>query len=170
MFLTFIVGTASDAFSGELGTSVESELRSRYEFAPAAIAERYESEPVSAAGWLELQSLASSMLGERAAPCLTGVEAYQAVYIPRDVEGIDQVEVPGAADPLQVASLEALIGELTRFAETAQLPTDDLELMALAAEYLEEGGERELDFQTYVQLMLSARQAVARKQALWIVS
>ena len=170
MWLTFIVGTAADAFEGDLGASVETELRSRYRFAPAPLTDRYESEPVRAAGWRDLQSLVSSMLGEEAAPHLTGVEAYQAVFIPSTVKGVEQVTLPGVADPLQVASLDSLIGELSTFAERAQLPTDDLELMQLAADYLEEEGERELDFQTYVQLMLSARQALARKQALWIVT
>jgi len=43
--------------------------------------------------------------------------------------------------------------------------------MQLAAKYLEEDElvEADLDVQTYLQLMLSARQAVARGQALWIV-
>jgi len=43
--------------------------------------------------------------------------------------------------------------------------------MHLAAKYLEDDElfDRDLDIQTYVQLMLSARQAVARRQPLWIV-
>jgi hypothetical protein len=167
MPLTFVVGTAADAFKGELAASVENELRSRYSFVPAAIAEPYESEPVPVAGWRELQALMQTMLGTSR---LTEVEAYQAVFIPGYLDGVDHVEVPAVADPLQVASLEMLVDELRRFASQAQLPTDDLELMQLAADYLESAGDTELDFQTYVQLMLSAKQAIARKQALWIVS
>ena len=75
-----------------------------------------------------------------------------------------------AADPLQVGSLDALLEELRRFASATSLPTDDLELMRLAASYLEdEDPDADLDVQTYVQLMLSAKQASARGQALWVV-
>jgi hypothetical protein len=167
MPLTFVVGTAADAFKGDLAASIENELRARYSFVPAAIAEPYESEPVPTGGWRELQALMQTMLGTSR---LSQVEAYQAVFIPGFLDGVDQVEVPAVADPLQVASLDMLVDELRRFASQAQLPTDDLELMQLAADYLESAGDTELDFQTYVQLMLSAKQAIARKQALWIVS
>ena len=170
MPLTFVVGTASDAFRGELAATVERELLARYSFRPASTGERYESEPVNAAGWRELQNLMSSMLGAGSAPQLTKVDAYQAVYIPAPIKSVDHLQVPGVADPLQVASLPGLVEELTKFASHAGLPTDDMELMSLAADYLEAGADRELDFQTYVQLMLSARQAMARKQALWVVA
>lgn len=170
MALTFVVGTAADAFVGDLAAAVENELRSRYSFTPARTDDRYESEPVNAAGWRDLQTLMSSMLGAGSAPELTEVDAYQAVYIPAQIAGVDHVQLPGVADPLQVASLGALVEQLTKFAVHAGLPTDDIELMGLAADYLESSADREHDFQTYVQLMLSARQAMARKQALWIVA
>ncbi|HEX6178646.1 MAG TPA: hypothetical protein VF057_09830 [Thermoanaerobaculia bacterium] len=170
MALTFVVGTAADAFAGDLAGAVEDELRSRYSFTPARTDDRYESEPVNAAGWRDLQNLMSSMLGAGTAPQVTEVDAYQAVYIPAAIPRVDHVQLPGVADPLQVASLGALVDQLTNFAGHAGLPTGDLELMGLAADYLEAGADREHDFQTYVQLMLSARQAMARKQALWIVS
>jgi hypothetical protein len=168
--LTFVVGTASDVFPPDFAQTVEALLKDRYGFAAAPNDEAYRSEGVSAGGWRELQELATSMLGSAAAKHLTGVEAYQAVYLPATFESIDQVTVPNAADPIQVASLPALLAELSEFAARAQLPTDELELMGLAADYLEAESEKELDFQTYVQLMLSAKQAVARKQPLWIVT
>jgi hypothetical protein len=165
--LTFVVGTAADAFRGDLASSVADAIRTRYAFEPAAAGDPYESEPVHASGWRELQNLMVSMLGESR---LSEVEAYQAVFIPGKANGVDHVALPAVADPLQVGSLETLVDELTRFASHAQLPTDDLELMQLAADYLESAVDTELDFQTYIQLMLSARQAIARKQALWIVA
>ena len=170
MSLTFVAGTASDVFSGDLAAAVHSVLTSRYRFEPAALSEPYRSEPVSGAGWRDLQQLVGSMLGADAAPHLTKVEAYQAVYIPTHVNGVDHVPLPNVADPLQVSNLEALISELAKFAAQAQLPTGELELMGLAADYLEAEADKELDFQTYVQLMLSAKQALARRQALWIVT
>lgn len=161
---------AGDVFPPDLAASIESELTARYSFSAARGEDPYRSEPVNPAGWRELQNLIRSMLGTGGAPHFTSVDAYQAVYIPAAVIGVDQVALPNTADPLQVSSLESLIEELSRFAEQAQLPTDDLELMQLAADYMEAEVERELDFQTYVQLMLSAKQAVARRQALWVVT
>ena len=81
------------------------------------------------------------------------------------------IGTPNVADPFHVISLSALMDALQKFARGASLPTDDVELMQLAAKYLEEDElvEADLDVQTYVQLMLSARQALARRQALWIV-
>ena len=168
--LTFIAGTAADVFGpGPFADTVAFELRSRFSFEAAALSDPYQSEPVEGTGWRDLQKLASSMLSS--SPHLSGVDAYQAVYIPATLPKVEQVVIPNAADPLQVASLTKLIDELTSFAQHASLPTDDLELMSLAAKYLEDDTmiDRELDLQTYVQLMLTAKQAVARRQALWIV-
>ena len=104
------------------------------------------------------------------APQITTVDAYQAVYVPSGVDSVEHLPVANLADPLQVGNLTELIAELQRFAASASLPTDDVELMQLAAHYLESDDFRaDLDVQTYVQLMLSARQAAARRQPLWIV-
>ena len=63
-----------------------------------------------------------------------------------------------------------MLEELRRFAAAASLPTDDVELMQLALRYFESDDfDADLDVQTYVQLMLSAKQASARGQALWVV-
>ena len=170
MSLTFVVGTAADVFGGELARAVSDALATRFHDANAAGDEAYRSEPVHASGWLQLQQLAKSMLGNTA-PQLTTVEAYQAVYVTADTD-VQHVAIPNAADPLQIGSIPRLLEELTRFATAASLPTDVLELMQLAAHYMEsdELFERDLDTQTYVQLMLSARQAAARRQALWVVT
>jgi hypothetical protein len=169
--LTFVAGTPADVFGGGFGDAVARELIARYRFTAAPNETPYHSEPVDGSGWRDLQKLAGSMLGE-SAPHLSKVEAYQAVYIPAPLTDVEHVAIANAADPLQVASLTALIDELTRFAHHASLPTDDLELMGLAARYLEDDEmiDKELDLQTYVQLMLTAKQAVARRQALWVVA
>ena len=169
--LTFVAGSTADVFGGDFAENVEAELRTRFGFTATKHDEPYRSEPVNATGWRELQKLAVSMLGNDAAKNLTKVDAYQAVYIPADTQP-QQVPIANAADPLQVASLPALIRELNDFASRASLPTDDLELMSLAAQYLEddESYEKELDVQTYVQLMLTAKQAMVRGQALWVVT
>lgn len=167
MGLTFVVGSAADVFSGDLARAVDDALHTRFSFGTSA-EEKYESEPVDATGWRELQRRVHQTLD--VAPHLTGVDAYQAVYLPANVDHVEYVPIPNVADPLQVASLPALLEELRRFAATASLPTDDLELMKLSAHYLESDDfDADLDVQTYVQLMLSAKQANARAQALWIV-
>jgi hypothetical protein len=160
--LTFIVGTAADVFGAELARAIDAVLQTR------ADGEAYHSEPVAAMGWRALQSRVLRALD--AAPQLTTIDAYQAVYLPSHADGVQHVPVGTLADPLQVGSLPALLEELHRFAASASLPTDDLELMRLAAHYLESDDvDADLDVQTYVQLMLSAKQAMVRKQALWVV-
>ena len=167
MGLTFVVGTATDVFAGDVARAVDQALHSRFAFSTNA-EEKYESEPVHASGWRELQRRVHQTLD--VAPHLTAVDAYQAVYLPATFEQVEHVPIPNVADPLQVASLPALLEELRRFASGASLPTDDVELMQLAAHYLESDFDADLDVQTYVQLMLSAKQANARGQALWVVT
>jgi hypothetical protein len=166
--VTFIVGSAADAFDADFARAVAEQLRTRYAYAEKAGEESYRSDPVNVKGWRELQTLMRNMIGPTAAPHFTDVDAYQTVYVPADIARVESIPIENAADPLHVASLPALIRELTTFAETAQLPTDEVKLMELAAEYLEAEEDRELDFQTYVQLMMSAKQAAARGQALFV--
>ena len=166
--LTFVVGNAADVFSGDLARAIDDALRTRF---PEAVAKRedpYESEPVDASGWRALQRRVHETLD--VAPHVTTVDAYQAVYVPVAMDHVEHVPIPNAADPLQVGSLPALLDELHRFASSASLPTDDVELMQLGAHYLEGDEHADLDVQTYVQLMLSAKQASARGQALWVVT
>jgi hypothetical protein len=162
-----VVGSATDVFAGSLAQAIDAELRQRYPSVENDGDGPYESEPVEALGWRKLQQRVMQTLD--AAPQLTTVDAYQAVYVPVAHEQVEHVPVATLADPLQIGSLPALIEELRRFAAGAALPTDDVELMQLAAHYLEGDFDADLDVQTYVQLFLSAKQAAARKQALWVV-
>jgi hypothetical protein len=159
--LTFIVGTAADVFGADLARVIDAELGTR------VAGDAYESEPINVLGWRALQKRVLETLD--VAPQLTSIDAYQAVYVP-GAASIEHKPIGTLADPLQIGSLDALLDELRRFASAASLPTDDLELMRLAAQYLEhEDADADLDVQTYVQLMLSAKQASARQQALWVV-
>ena len=167
MSLTFVVGSATDVFAGELAQAIEAELRKQF---PSVVRDDdgpYESEPVDAMGWRQLQQRVMRTLD--VAPQLTTVDAYQAVYVPVAHAQVEHVPVANLADPLQIGSLPALIDELHRFAAGSSLPTDDVELMQLAAHYLEDDFDADLDVQTFVQLLLSAKQASARNQALWVV-
>jgi hypothetical protein len=166
--LTFVVGTAADVFAGDLASAIEAELRKQFPGEARDGTDAYQSEPVEATGWRHLQQRVLRSLD--IAPQLTSIDAYQAVYVPAAHPNVEHLPIANLADPLQVGSLPALIEELRRFAATASLPTDDLELMKLAAHYLEnDDPDADLDVQTYVQLMLSAKQALARNQALWVV-
>jgi hypothetical protein len=164
--LSFIVGNAADVFAGDLARVVDGELRQRY-----ALPHRddpYTSEPVGASGWRQLQQRVLRAVD--VSPQLASIDAYQAVYVPATLAQVEHLPIANLADPLQIGSLPLLLEELKQFAAAASLPTDDLELMKLAAHYLEhEDAEADLDVQTYVQLMLSAKQATARGQALWVV-
>lgn len=159
MSLTFVVGTAADVFGPELGGAIGAAVP------VSAGIEAYHSEPVGVGGWRALQGAVMRALD--AAPQLTTVDAYQAVYLP-GVRDVQHVAVANLADPLQVGSLDALLAELTAFAAAQSLPVDDVELMNLFAQLLE-SDEVNLELETYVQLMLSAKQARARGQALWVV-
>jgi hypothetical protein len=159
MALTFVAGTARDVFGVGLGAAIEAVLPT-----PGGT-EPYRSDPVDASGWRALQ--AGVMRALDVAPQLTTVDAYQAVYVP-GFSGVSHVAVANLADPLQVGSLDALLAELQQFAAAASLPTDEVELMSLAAQLLE-SDEVNLELETYVQLMLTAKQAFARRQALWVV-
>jgi hypothetical protein len=160
--LTFVAGSAHDVLGRELALAVEGALRERYAIQDGQAEEAYHSDAVDVRGWVALQ---------RHIPQLAGIDAYQAVFVDAPLKGIDEIAVPNVADPFHVTSLSALVDALRKFAAGRKLPTDDVELMQLAAKYLEDDElvEADLDVQTYIQLMLSARQAMARHQALWIV-
>ena len=159
--LTFIAGSAHDVLGPDLARAVEAALDQRFSIKDGQGDEPYRSDEVDVRGWVELQ---------KRIPQIAGIDAYQAVFVDAPLKGIEEIAVPNVADPFHVASLPALLDALRKFAASSSLPTDDVELMQLAAKYLEDDElvEADLDIQTYVQLMLSARQAVARQQALWI--
>ena len=162
MPLTFVAGSAHDVLGPELARAVEAMLHDRFALAAGQPGNPYTSDETDARGWSELQ---------KKIPQLAGIDAYQAIFLDAQISGIETLAVPNLADPFHVASLPDLVRNLGAFASASSLPTDDLELMQLAVKYLEDDAliDADLDVQTYVQLMLSARQAVARKQALWIV-
>jgi len=165
--LTFLVGNAFDVFAGELASAVDALLRERFPSIAPGRGEPYASEPVEALGWRQLQERVMRTLDS--ASQLTTIDAYQAVYVPVAQPAIEHAPIANLADPLQIGSLPLLLEELRRFAAAASLPTDDVELMQLAAHYLENDFDSDLDVQTYVQLLLSAKQAAVRNEALWIV-
>jgi hypothetical protein len=160
--LTFVAGSAHDVLGPDLARAVEETLRQKFPVTNGEGEDPYRSDEVDIRGWAELQTRV---------PQIAGIDAYQAVFVAAPLRGIEEVTVPNVADPFHVASLPALVDGLQQFAKRAKLPVDEVELMQLAAKYLEDDElvDADLDVQTYVQLMLSARQAMARNQALWIV-
>ena len=169
--MSFVVGSAADVFPPDFARSVDAELWKRYPAPKGGSDEAWQSDIVEHEGWKQLQQLATSMLGG-AHPSQLAVDAYQMVWVPAAFAHVEHIAIPNAADPLQVGSLPTLLEELRVFAGAASLPTDDVELMELAAHYLEDdlSYDKDLEIQTYVQLMLAAKQAAARGLALWIAS
>ena len=164
--LAFVAGAAADVFTPDLAEAVDGVLRARGGAVEAG--EIYRSDPVDARGWSRLQARVARTLD--AAPQLTTMDAYQSVYLPNGGSAVERVPIENVADPLEIGSLDALLAELRAFAAKAALPTDDVELMQLAAHYLENDAlvEQDLDVQTYIQLMLAAKQSAAHGVPLWI--
>jgi hypothetical protein len=163
--ITFLVGDAADVFPPDFASSAQAELRKRFPSLTTG-EEAYRSDDVDVLGWRELQRRVGA-----AVPQVSRMEAYQAVYLPSAPATIEPVAIANAGDPLQIGSVDALLAELRAFAASASLPTDDIELMQLGTKYLEDDAlyDSDLDVQTYIQLMLSAKQAAARGLPLWIV-
>jgi hypothetical protein len=168
--LVFVAGNAADVFAPDLAKAIEAGLRNRFPALAAFRSEPYRSEPVEGIGWPQLQTRVMRTI--EAAPHLSGLDAYQSVYLPLRFEIVEHIIIPTVADPLEAGSLDALLDELRLFAAKASLPTDDVELMQLAAKYLEDDAlfDTDLDIQTYVQLFLTAKQAAAHRVGLWIDS
>ena len=166
--LVFIAGTPADVFAPDLARGIEIELAAHFPGLPAIAGEVYRSEGVEPIGWSRLQTRVAQSIP--AAPHLTSIDAYQSVYLPVSLPAVQHLLIPNAADPLEVGSLEHLLDELRQFAAAAGLPTDDVEMMQLSAHYLEDDElfEQDLDVQTYLQLMLAAKQSAAHSLPLWI--
>ncbi len=163
MPLTFVAGSAADVFGPELARAVDAELRRRFPALTIADGDAYRAEPVEFAGWTALR---------KRVPQLATIEPYQAAFLPVTFNGVESLPIANAADPLQVASLTTLLDALRGFAVGAGLPLDAVELMQLAARYLEDDAlfDTDLDVQTYAQLMLCAKEAIAHGQAVWLVA
>jgi hypothetical protein len=166
--IVFVAGNATDVFAPDLAQAIEAEVRKRFPALPEGRFDAYRSEPVEGIGWSKLQE--SVMRAIPSAPQITGLDAYQSVYLPLALDRVEHLLIPTVADPLEAGSLPRLLEELRLFALSVSLPTDDVELMQLAAKYLEDDAlfDADLDVQTYVQLLLTAKQAAAHNVALWI--
>jgi hypothetical protein len=165
--LFFVAGNAADVFASDLAAAIDAALRAHFPALRVVDGDAYQSDPVDAAGWTQLQGRALRLIS---APHLGGLDAYQSVYLPLRFERVEHIAIPTVADPLEVGSLDMLLDELRLFASHASLPTDDVELMQLAAKYLEDDDlfSSDLDIQTYVQLLLTAKQAMAHGFSLWL--
>src|SRR5204863_1931707 len=113
----------------DLGRAVEGALRQRFSLKDGKVDEPYRSDEVDVRGWVALQTRV---------PQIANIDAYQAVFIDAPLKGIEEIFLPNVADPFHVAGLQALIDGLSSFAAVSSLPTDDVELMQLAAKYLED--------------------------------
>src|SRR5206468_13070435 len=119
MPMSFVVGTAADIFPPDFARSIDAELWKRYPAPKDGGEEAWQSDLVDPGGWRLLQQLATSMLGGAHPSQLTGVDAYQMVWVPATFSHVEHIAIPNAADPLQVGSLPTLVEELRVFAGAA---------------------------------------------------
>jgi hypothetical protein len=98
------------------------------------------------------------------------MEAWLGVYVPGETE-IGGFAFDGRSTPLAVASLDQLIAELGSIGIALGLPANRADLQALFRGYQDDDDRCDDDphIQTYVQLILSAREGQRRNQPLWVV-
>ena len=161
MALVFVAGNAADVFAPDLAAAIDAELRTRFPSLRRVDGDAYRSDPVDAVG-MDATAGPRDAFDLRAAPRRVGCVSDRFTF--RCGSNASSTSPsPTVADPLEVGSLDMLLDELRLFASHASLPTDDVELMQLAAKYLEDDDlfSSDLDIQTYVQLLLTAKQASA---------
>jgi hypothetical protein len=98
------------------------------------------------------------------------MEAWQGVYVPVETD-IGVFTFDGHSTPLSVASLDHLLGELEAIGVALGVRTEGADLQSLFLGYCDDDDrcDDDMDIQTYVQLLLSAREAKKRNQPLWVV-
>jgi hypothetical protein len=173
MGLDFTVGTAAAAFKQPFDSEVERAVESEFGITLPRDEQEYEayySEEVGWSWWGMLQERAASVLGEERVTHLLAVEAWQGVFLPARISPT-RIQPRGFSAPVQCASLPELARELEAFAEALTLPTDEGGLRALVQKYNDDDElvDSDGDIQTYVQLMLAAKDAVLRNLPLWVV-
>ena len=172
MGLIFTVGRPASVFDDPVAELIQHVLDAECEghLAPeGGEATPFHSAELGWSGWNLLQERARVALTAEAVPNLLSMDAIHGAYLP----GWDEAGAIVFDDypmPLDVASLEGLIGELERVGPALGLATDDAGLARIAAKYADdESRDDDMEVQAYAQLLLAARQAVARRQPLWVV-
>ncbi len=131
--------------------------------------EPYYSTELGWSGWGLLQERSCDLLGEDALPAFLSMEAWNGCYVPCETKP-RAVTIEGQDTPLSIASLAALTVELEAIGKALKLATDNEGLAELAEKYNDDDFiEDDMDVQTFVHLLLAAREAEDRRQALWIV-
>ena len=132
-------------------------------------AEPFHSGELGWSGWGLLQERARVALAPEEVPNLLSMDAIHGAFLP----GWDEAGAILFDDypmPLDVASLEGLIAELERIGPALGLATDEAGLDRIAARYVDdEARDDDMEIQTFAHLLRAARQAVARRQPLWVV-
>jgi hypothetical protein len=70
--LVFVAGNAADVFAPDLAAAIDAELRTRFPSLRIVDGDAYQSDPVDAAGWTQLQARAMRLIS---APHLGGLDA-----------------------------------------------------------------------------------------------
>jgi hypothetical protein len=172
MGLYFTAGNPADVFVEAFGETVRRTLESHFggQFVFDSSDPPYTSEEVGWSGWRQLQDRARGLIPEEKIAHFLSMEAWQGVYVPVETD-IGVFTFDGHSTPLSVASLDHLLGELEAIGVALGLPTDGADMQSLFLGYRDDDDrcDDDMDIQTYVQLLLSAREAKKRNQPLWVV-
>ena len=172
MGLKFTVGRPTDVFDepfAELvGYVLEAECANNVDWGLDGV-EPFHSAELGWSGWNLLQERARVALTPEEVPNLLSMEAMHGAYLPGWPEA-GAIVFDDYPMPLDVAPLEALIGELEKVGPALGLATDEAGLAAIATKYADDDlCDDDMEIQTYAQLLLAARVAVTRRQPLWVV-
>ncbi len=171
MGLVFTVGRPVDVFDDSVAELIQHVLEAECadHVALDGGAEPFHSAELGWSGWNLLQERARVALTPEVVPNLLSMDAMHGAYLPGWVEA-GAILFEDYPMPLDVAPLEGLITELEQVGPALGLATDDAGLASLAARYADDDRcDDDMEVQTYAQLLLAARQAVARRQPLWVV-
>ena len=172
MGLIFTVGRPTDVFDAPFAELVEhvleAECDDRVDWGLDGV-EPFHSAELGWSGWNLLQERARVALTPEEVPNLLSMDAILGAYLPGWPEA-GSIVFDDYPMPLDVAPLEALIAELEMVGPALGLATDTDGLAAIATKYADEDlCDDDMEIQTFAQLLLSAREAVARRQPLWVV-
>jgi hypothetical protein len=208
--LSLCVGAPIDVYTEGHAQTVASLLQARFGlslprqplirkmasvFPAFALGGGYRSEEMGAS-WVEaLQAFASSTLGEARTPQLLACDAWNSVFLPREMapeelklgpSGPPRVEGPetqvkeilkaffetlpaGGDEILRCASLPALMRELRLLGEAANLPGNDVQARELLRRYRRDAAIDDPHLQMYAWFQICAATAQCKGAGLWLV-
>ena len=175
MGLVFQVGQASEVFLEEFAPRVDTALERAFGYVTPALKEdHFCTDDLAWSAWAKLQTRMRAELGQDAVKTMLAFEAWQAVFLPLEIEAT-RLEVSAGSDKLNCASLPRLHAELEAFHAHFGLPITKnalLERRTQLEESWDDDDFEEDEFSTQQllnELLLATLEATRRNQPLWVV-